>query len=115
MEWAGDIAEDLAFSVWARYGIPQEIQPSSPAPRWNVHEHKDELFISSQYTVVHPVHGQLGFWERHLDCAVFTPIRFGSTANAEKWIASGTLAELQESLSILAVGFSRDTISARTN
>lgn len=74
---------------------------------WDVHEHKNELKISDEYTIYHSEHGQLCYCERHYDVLLFYPLRFKSKSDTQKWIDSGTIAELQESLMILSIGFSK--------
>lgn len=78
--------------------------------RWDCHKHKSEMFVSGEHTVCHPEQGVLCYWfavygsGRRL--LTFFPIRFNSNALAQKWIDSGCIADIQESLSILEVGFS---------
>jgi len=73
--------------------------------RWDVHDHKDELYVSLFYTVYHPEKGQLCTWERETYAIVYLPIQFKTKALAYKWIESGTIAEIQEGMTCLRVGF----------
>lgn len=73
--------------------------------RWDCHAHRDELRVSDEATVYHPEQGQLCYGERHYDGTLFYPLRFKDKAAAYRWIERGTIAEVQESLSVLAVGF----------
>ncbi len=74
--------------------------------RWNVHHHKDELQVSDFATVWHREHGQLCQAEHRWDGILFHPIRWESRDKAWNWVRKGTIAEIQESLSNLNVGFS---------
>jgi hypothetical protein len=74
--------------------------------KWDVHQHKDELCVSDAATIFHPEHGQLCWCERHWDYLLFHPIKWNDRAAAYKWINEGCIAEIQEGLSCLAVGFS---------
>lgn len=89
------------------------------AERWDCHQHRDEMFTSDARTVCHPEKGQLCYWldQYHGDhvCRTYHPIEFKTEAFAEKWIDSGFIAELQEGMSILAVGFSCVTIQQIPN
>jgi len=85
----------------------------NPRDDWNCHEHRTELCVSNANTVYHPEHGQLCWWEVHHDCRIYHPIRFKGPAEAHRWITSGCIAEIQESLSLLQVGFSLVTFELR--
>lgn len=74
--------------------------------RWDVHEHKNELCVSNRATIYHAERGQLCISELHWDCVLSYPLQFKDKAAAYKWIESGTIAEIQESLGVLQVGFS---------
>ena len=74
---------------------------------WNCHTHREELRTSLGATVYHLEYGQLCWWEVHWDCILYHPIRFNDRHAAQKWIEIGCIAEIQESLSILQVGFSK--------
>ena len=76
--------------------------------RWDCHEHRDELKISDACTIYHPERGQLCYGERHWDCVLFFPLVFKSKQQANEWIEKGYIAQLQESLGILNVGFHRE-------
>ena len=77
---------------------------------WDCHDHRDELFVGDCHTVCHATQGQLCTWSRAYPASgrvrVFTPIRFKTAADAANWIARGYIAEVQEGLSRLEVGFS---------
>lgn len=73
--------------------------------RWDPHAHRDELRVSVFYTVYHPEQGQLCQGHRELYGTVFVPIQFASREQARKWIQEGCIADLQESLTNLQVGF----------
>ena len=73
--------------------------------RWDCHEHRDELHVSFNATVYHTEQGQLCYGERHWDVWLWFPIQFKDRSAAAKWINHGNIAEIQESLSILQVGF----------
>lgn len=75
------------------------------ADRWDVHQHRDELRVSCESTVYHPEQGHLCYGIREYQVWLWFPIRFKDKAAAFRWIESGYIAELQESLSILQVGF----------
>jgi len=72
---------------------------------WNCHNDRKNLQISAMHTVYHPQHGQLCVGEKHYDCLLWHPITFTSAYHANKWIESGTIAELQEQLMNLYVDF----------
>lgn len=74
--------------------------------RWDCHEHREELQVSSQNSVYHLEQGQLCFWDVRHDCILYYPILFADKAAAWKWIHSGCIAQIQESMSYLRVGFS---------
>lgn len=80
---------------------------------WNVHDHRDELKVSDSATVYHDEQGQLCYTERHWDCVLYFPIAFKSRQAAWRWVREGCIAELQESLGTLQVGFSKTTYEAR--
>ena len=50
-------------------------------------------------------HGQLCYIEKHYDCFLYHPIVFKDNAAAQRWIEDGCIADLQEQLSNLGVGF----------
>lgn len=81
--------------------------PSENDHRFDCQEHRDELRVSDAATVYHSEWGQLCYWEVHWDCILYYPIRFKDKAAAQRWIESGTIAEIQESMSCLHVGFSK--------
>jgi len=81
---------------------------------WNVHDHKDELCVSSYYTVYHPEKGQLCTWERETYAIVYLPIQFKTKALAYKWIENGTIAEIQERMNCLRVGFTNICFEEKT-
>ena len=66
---------------------------------------RDQLRISAYATVFHDVLGQLCEGENHYCGTLYHPIRFKSREAAGKWINNGCIAELQESLTNLNVGF----------
>jgi hypothetical protein len=80
---------------------------------WDCHEHRDELWISNSCTVYHKEHGQLCWWEVHWDCIIYHPIQFKDKTAAAKWIGEGCIADIQEGLSRLQVGFSCEGFSKR--
>lgn len=75
---------------------------------WDCHEHKDEMFVCNK-VVCHPEHGQLCFlsttFQNSGKYTVSSPIEFNTEAAAQKWIDSGCIGEIQESLNYLHVGF----------
>jgi len=73
--------------------------------RWDCHEHRHELQISDHCSVYHPDHGQLCYSEKHYDCVLYFPVLFKDKAAAAKWIEKGCIAEIQEGLMNLGVGF----------
>ena len=73
--------------------------------RWNCHEHRDELKVSIFDTVYHEEHGQLCQGHRDYDGTCFVPIQFESKSEAHIWIESGFIAQIQEGLTNLKVGF----------
>jgi hypothetical protein len=75
------------------------------AERWDCHAHRDKLRVSDNATVYHREHGQLCFWESHYDCIIYYPIRFNDKAAAQRWVEKGCIAEIQEGMGILHVGF----------
>jgi hypothetical protein len=72
---------------------------------WDCHKHRKDLRVSDACTVYHPDKGQLSYWEVHYDCTLYYPIQFIDKAAAHKWIENGTIAEIQEGMSCLRVGF----------
>ena len=87
--------------------------PEAKREHWDVHRHKDELQVSDFATVYHPERGQLCQCERQWNVVLYHPIRFNDRSAAYKWIQSGTIAELQEGLMNLGVGFS--TVAMESN
>ncbi len=85
---------------------PKEHTMTTPEPTWNVHEHRNELRVSDNRTIYHPEKGQLCYQERHYDCILYYPVKFKDKQSAYKWIESGCIADIQESLQTLSVGFS---------
>lgn len=79
---------------------------STIATEWDVHQHKDELQVSDAATIYHPDHGQLCYCEKHWDCLLYHPIKWKDQTAAYKWINDGCIADIQEGLVCLAVGFS---------
>ena len=71
------------------------------------------MLVSDAATVYHPERGQLCYFDRRWDCVLSYPIQFKNKAAAMNWIKSGTIAEIQEGLSMLAVGFSMDCFQKR--
>lgn len=92
-----------------------ELSKVAKAEQWNVHEHREELLSSDAATVYHLDHGQLCWWEVHWECILYHPIRFIDRHAAQKWIEGGCIAEIQESLSILQIGFSTVLIDVRNH
>lgn len=86
-----------------------------PDQVWDCHEHRDELLSSVAATVYHLEKGQLCWWEIHWSCIIYHPIRFKNRRAAQKWIENGCIAEIQESLSMLQVGFSTHSLSKRNH
>jgi hypothetical protein len=80
---------------------------------WNCHEHRDELKVSEFCSVYHPEHGQLCVFEKHWDVVLSYPIQFKDKAAAHKWVREGYIAELQEGLGTLMVGFTKDCMKER--
>ncbi len=80
---------------------------------WDCHEHKDELLVSDAATVYHPKRGQLCYMEQHWDCFLWHPIKFSDRSKAYRWIRQGSIAEIQEGIMCLAVGFSTKAFEAR--
>lgn len=81
--------------------------------RWNCHEHRDELQVSFQATVYHHLHGQLCYTERTNDCYLHIPIQFKDTAAAYRWIEKGCIADLQEGMGTLQIGFTTKCLTPR--
>ena len=81
---------------------------------WDCHKHKDELKVSDHSTVYHPYRGQLCYAERQYDAFLFHPVVFTDKQAAWKWIESGTIADIQESLGCLGVGFVKECLKVRT-
>ena len=81
---------------------------------WDVHQHRDELGVTDQASVFHPEKGQLCWWEYRGLWRFYFPIRFKDVAAAWKWVQFGTIAELQEGMNILQVGFSKVCFEERT-
>ena len=73
--------------------------------RWDCHLHKDELRVGCENTIYHPEKGQLCYGVREAYGWLFYPIRFKDKAAAYKWIKEGCIAEIQEGLTCLQVGF----------
>jgi hypothetical protein len=80
---------------------------------WDCHAHRNELQVSNVATVYHHEYGQLCYAERHWDVVLWHPIRFRDRAAAQEWIEKGFIADLQESLCCLAVGFATQCLVAR--
>lgn len=80
---------------------------------WDCHSHKHEMRISDATTIYHPEHGHLCYIETHYDCILAHPIIFKNKAAAQRWIDNGTIAELQEGLNHLNIGFSLISYSKR--
>lgn len=80
---------------------------------WDVHRHRDELWVSAAATVCHSERGQLCWCEQHWDVLLWHPIQFRNKATAAGWIARGTIGELQEAMSDLSVGFSTKSFEQR--
>lgn len=81
--------------------------------QWNCHQHKDELKISDGCTIYHPEQGVLCCAENHWDVVIFHPVVFKDKMAAQTWIESGCIADIQESLHSLKVGFSRFNLKER--
>lgn len=93
---------------------PYSSPPKEPLPeRWDVHKHKEELSVSDSATIYHPEKGQLCYCEKHWDCILYHPITFKDRAAAFKWVREGCIADLQEGLGILGIGFSLVTYQPR--
>lgn len=73
-------------------------------------EFREECEITIFDTIVHPEHGQLCQWDSGWNYIVFLPIQFKDKPAAYKWINEGTIAQLQEGLHSLCVGFIHSTI-----
>jgi len=86
---------------------------TTKAEHWDCHAHRDELRVSDHGTVYRPEHGQLCWWQVHWDCVLFYPIVFKSKFAAGQWIERGYIGELQESWSILQIGFSNVAFQMR--
>ena len=84
-----------------------------PTERWDCHKHRHELKVSRARTVYHPEPGQLCQWVQHWDANIYLPIVFNSAHDARKWMEEGCIADLQESLGNLHVGFIPGTILDR--
>ena len=80
---------------------------------WDVTQHRDELQVSDRATVYHTERGHLCQVEKHWDVVLYHPIQFKDRAAAWKWCREGFIAELQEGLGNLGVGFVRETIAPR--
>jgi len=85
----------------------------STLKHWDVHQHRSELRVSDRSTVYHYEQGVLCQAEKHWDCVINHPIEFGNKEEAYKWIKEGYIADLQESLCNLAVGFSKELFKLR--
>lgn len=81
--------------------------------RWDYREHKGELEVSNAGTIYHGEHGVLCWSEIKFDFILHHPIGFKDKAAAYKWIREGCIAEIQESLLCLAVGFQTKLIEER--
>lgn len=88
---------------------------ASKVERWDCHEHRDELLSSNAATVYHLERGQLCSWEVYWDCIIYHPVQFTDRHAAQKWIESGCIADIQESFSMLQVGFSNKTLERRNH
>lgn len=82
---------------------------------FDCHRHKDELFITIFNTICHPIHGQLCQGFRTYEGTTFHPIVFKDKISANKWIEKGCIAELQEGLSNLKVGFTTNSFVPNPN
>lgn len=91
---------------WTPIPIPKE-------PPWDLHRHKAELLVSDNCTIWHPQHGQLCMAEKHYDVTIYHPVRFMDKPSAWKWITDGCLADLQEGLGCLQIGFSNIMVKER--
>lgn len=83
--------------------------------RWDVHEHKDELFISDENTICHPTKGQLCRFSLNQQCVISVPVVFRTKALAQKWIENGCIADVQEEFQSLSVGFRNKLVDLRDN
>jgi len=86
--------------------------------RWDVHRHKDELYVSNGNTVYHREHGQLCITDRVAyamgeNMYLSFPITFKDKAAAYRWIQSGTIADLQEASRCLRIGFTKSCFEWR--
>lgn len=80
-----------------------------------IHSNKfrEECEITIFDTVVHPEYGQLCQWNSKWNYIAFLPIQFKDKQAAYKWISEGTIAQLQEGLNNLCVGFIQRTIDKK--
>jgi hypothetical protein len=83
---------------------------SSPAKNtyespWDYTNHREELHVSNSGFVFHHKHGILCEGAIKGDYFVANPVRFKTRADAWAWIREGTIAEVQENLANLRVGF----------
>jgi hypothetical protein len=70
---------------------------------------KEELRVSGKI-VYHPEHGVLSQGIMDFRTMVFHPVVFRDGVAAQKWIDDGCIAEVQENLGNLAVGFTKTTV-----
>lgn len=90
------------------------ITDAEPEVQWDCHEHRDEFKVSNWGSYVyHPEKGVLSQTMRHYDAYINVPIAFKDNAAAYKWIKEGTIAEVQENLTDLQVGFSLELLKSR--
>lgn len=78
--------------------------------QWDVHKHREELMVSDMATIYHHDKGVLCQLEKHIYVLIYHPIQFKSRDEAFKWIKDGCIADLQESLCNLSVGFSKNLL-----
>lgn len=107
-----DFADDMVTTDHLCKRIEEYLEKAQEL-RWDCHQHRNELSVSDAHTVYHPEHGQLSHYEIHWDCILYYPIKFKDCAQAHKWIESGCIAEIQESMSKLEVGFSTKSFEWR--
>lgn len=75
---------------------------------------KNELKISDESTIYHPIYGQLCYSETNLDCVLYHPLRFKNKEQAKTWIESGYFEDIQEKLTI-GIGFTNLSFIGKNN
>lgn len=73
------------------------------------------LKLGNSWIIVEPIREKvLCVKDRIYACYISTPIQFKTFEAAEKWVQSGTIAELQEGLGTLHIGFTNSLVNTQT-